>query len=58
MTSPFKKTNPLLNNKARVTESLVQKEAEIAVDSMEDDSEDEVDEVNVRESARDLKKEV
>ena len=54
MTSSLKKTNPLLNknNKARVTESLVQKEAEIAVDSMED-SEDEGDEVNVRESARD-----
>ena len=42
MTSPFSKNIRLLNNKAPVTESLVQKKAEVAVDSMED-SEEEVD---------------
>ena len=41
MTSPFSKKNHLLASKAMVSESLTQKQAEIAVDSMEDSDEDE-----------------
>ena len=55
MTSPFSKKNRLLASKAKVSESLTQKQAEIAVDSMEDSDEDEGgegEEIDVIESAR------